>query len=255
MKNEHSKSIFRNCVRRTAAIAVIALPIILSSCSRADEPKEVEHSVAPQAVSPKGEHLIAALATTNPPIGNLPSDQPVIPRNFDWKEYRRVIEAIDALDANALEVWPSIVEHMTDTEHCTTVEHYESFYNYTVGEVCFILARNWVNRPYRGAMPGDNPLYEYQAPNNMDAVSLQKWLRGRHDKPLFEIQIESAEWALTFVRDLRLPSGLDWETERTDLLGFIKGRIAELRENQKPFPGMFFSGAIFPIDDPEAKKE
>jgi hypothetical protein len=198
--------------------------------------------ITPLEVSEKGEKLIKALATTckSPHFTQSSEYHSIFPKDFDWKEYRRVITAIKELEANAAEVFPSIIEHMTDKEYCVIVEADGSSKNYSRGDVCFQIARSWVNRGYIGTMPETSPPHcQYQAPNDMKNNELKDWFRERYNKKLlYEIQIEAAEWAITFVP--KSPS----LKEPQEILDFSKSaiqkRITELRESRKPFPAKFF---------------
>ena len=193
---------------------------------------------APMAVTEKGERLIKALSTTNRPP-RLSDDHedsrfPDFPKDFNWKEYARVRDAIKELDANSEEAWPSIVEHMTDTDYCFTADFIECAVNYSRGDVCFVIARNWISRGYFLAMPGGDG-EQFRLPVR-EPKELQEWCRARRNKTFVEIQIEAAEWAVSTIRKEQrdLPEGLERR------IAAIEGRIAKLRETNKPLREKFF---------------
>src|SRR5205823_3752932 len=115
--------------------------------------------------------------------------------------------------------------HMTDPDYCFTLSFFDSAVNATRGDVCAGIARSWMSALYSNLMPeGD----DFRVPVN-DAKELQAWCKERHGKSFAELQIESAEWAMTFLsRRKNLP------TQVSDAkIAEIKKRIAELRAGKE----------------------
>jgi len=192
---------------------------------------------APLAVVEKGERLIKALSTKNRAPKLLEGAElvfPDFPKDFDWKEYARVRDAIKDLDANSEEVWPSIVEHMTDTDYCFTARFIDSAQNYSRGDVCIVIARDWIIRGYSCLMPGGDG-QQFRLPVE-GSKALQEWCQARRNKTFVDIQVEAAEWAISTIRkEHRPPQAL---LERS--IARIEERIAKLREANKPLRAKFF---------------
>jgi hypothetical protein len=185
----------------------------------------------------KGEGLIKALSTTNHPPKLYHSPEiiyPIFPTDFDWKEYARVLAAIETLDANSENSWPIIVEHMTDTDYCFTVQFCDSAVNYSRGDVCIRIAQTWINGGYSAFMPGGDGQH-FRLPAE-GPKALQEWCRKRRDKTFVEIEIDAAEWAISTIRDERRPP-----VELLDAsISGIRARITKLRQTNKPVHRHFF---------------
>ncbi len=229
---------------------------VITATATAEEAKEViAKTAAPLIVNQKGERLINALTTTNDPPELFKTTSglrtPIFPANFNWKEYARVRAAIKDLESNIEEAWPSVIEHLTDPGFCFTVERYDSAHNDSRGDVCYEIARSWLNRAYAGLMPMDRPLYQYQAPNGMKHELLQEWCRARRDKKLYEMQIEAGEWAISIIpKESKMPKEL-----QDKAISDIQERIAKLRETRKPIPGSFFvTDVVCPYAEKDAPR-
>lgn len=198
---------------------------------------ETRNNVKPLATTEKGESLIRALKAGNQPPRIL-KGKPVFPTDFNWAEYSRTVKAITEVVNNAEEVFPSIVEHMTDEDYCITVSIYGQPINASVGEVCFRIARSWINRGYMGRMPeGSRPIVNYQAPFNMQALEFREWFREKYiNMLLYELQIEAAEWSISIIpKTSKMPKVIQ------DLsIDSINKVISELRVKRKPIRGEFF---------------
>jgi hypothetical protein len=232
--------------------------IVTGTPAGVEEPRDlIRKTRVPLTVSKNGEKLIAALATTNhaPTLFRSPGTDnrsiPIFPKDFDWKEYARVRAAIKDLEANSEIAWSSIVEHLTDSQYCFTVESYDSAHNDSRGHVCFRIAQSWLNRAYTGLMPMDRLLYQYQAPHNMNSEELQRWCSARRDKKLYEIQIEAAEWALSIIpKESKMP-----KEPQIHAVAEIQKRIKKLRESHKAIPGKYFiTDVICPFAERDAEK-
>jgi hypothetical protein len=230
--------------------------VVVAATAIAEEPEvAAAKRTASLVVSEKGERLITTLTTTNGPPKLFRTASgfivPIFPADFNWEEYARIRAAIKDLEANAEDAWPSIVEHMTDPAYCFTVEAYDSAYNYSRGDVCYEIARSWLNRAYAGSMPMDRPLYQYQAPHAMKPESLREWCRARRDKELHEMQVEAGEWAISIIpRESKMP-----KESQDKAIAAIQERIVKLRGSRKPIPGKFFvTDVICPYAEKDAAR-
>lgn len=222
-----------------ALLSISLLTVVLGSLTEADGPdKPAENSdPARLAAVEKGERLIKALSTTNRPPRLYDANEdllPIFPKDFDWKEYARVRAALKDLDANSEEVWPTIVEHMTDTDYCFTVRFIDSAVNYSRGDVCLRLAQTWISDGYAGLMPGGDG-QQFRLPGD-NPKTLQEWCRARRGKTFVEMEIDAAEWAIsTIQKEQREPREiLDLE------IAGIRERVAKLRKTNKPRRYEFF---------------
>jgi hypothetical protein len=212
--------------------AVVAVHCMSSIRGAERDPKE-----APRAADV--DRLMEALVTTN-----LPPERQEMPgggfyklkfsATFDWTEYARVVRTIKELERIAEDAWPQIVDHMLDKEYCVSTDRNGSGYNYSRGQVCYLLACNWLNRAYCGLMPLP-PHYNFQGPA-ADPKELQKWCKERRDKPMSELQIEAGEWAIAVI-----PKESNESKEEQDFaIAAIREQIAKIRESKAPMPAKFF---------------
>jgi hypothetical protein len=224
---------------RRALIYLSLIAVVPGSSTVADGPaKPAQNSDrARSAVVDKGERPIKALSTTNrPPMLHTGAEEvlPVFPKDFDWKDYSRVRAAVAELDANSDEVWPSIVEHMSDTGYCFTLRFIDSAVNCSRGDICARIAQGWIRDEYGRWMPGGDGQH-FRLPAN-DSTALQEWCRARRDRTLVEIEIDAAEWAIsTIQKEHRVAQELlDQDVSA------IRERVARLRETNKPSHSGFF---------------
>lgn len=232
------------------ALIVVAMGLTVAAVDPPESGGKPNHAGLPHVG--KGERLIEALATTNraPRLYKGPEfDYPIFPTDFDWKEYARVRDAIKDLDANSENVWPSIVEHMSDTDYCFTARFIDSAVNYSRGDVCSRIAQTWINGAYRGFMPGgegQNLRLPAEGPK-----ALQDWCRKRRNKTFVEIEIDAADWAITTIQD----EGLAPQESIDRAIDGIRARISKIRETNKPIRGQFFMrDTIIPYSAEEAAR-
>jgi hypothetical protein len=215
--------------------ALIALGPPAAADGPADKTKQADATL--MAVHDKGERLIKALATTNhsPKLFRGDDWWPLFPTGFDWKEYARVREAIKGLADNSEQEWPSIVEHMTDTDYCFTVRIIEGASNFSRGDVCVQIARSWLVGGDSIFVPDSCP--EKFMPPFKGPKELQKWCRARRDKSFVEIQIEAADLAVATIRKEHPPGRPSFIAHA---LSDLQKRAAKLRKTNRPIPGTFF---------------
>jgi hypothetical protein len=153
--------------------------------------------------------LVEALANRNPVPNLVGKDhpKPIFEKKVDWLEDDRVWMAIPVLVRNAEDAWPEMVKHIDDQRYCITLETTESgiTYNWTVGDMCrYIVAGNLAAAYHRNL----RPLTE-QARARLgwpkvarDRKKLKAWCEERSKKQLYELQIDSCQWAITELRAL-----------------------------------------------------
>jgi hypothetical protein len=213
------------------------IAVAIGPRASARDPVKSPKDSARSANVDKGEQLIKALVTSNRPprLHNGPESVfPIFPTDFDWKEYARVRDAIKDLEANSEEVWPSIVEHMCDTDYCFTARFIDSAKNYSRGDVCYRIAQTWINGAYRGFMPGgegQNLRLPAKGPK-----ALKEWCRKRRNQTFVASEIDAADWAISTIQD----EGLAPQESIDRAIDGIRARISKIREMNKPIRGQFF---------------
>jgi hypothetical protein len=225
--------------RRFLIIPFSLIAVAIGPLASASDPvKPTKDSEAARSANvDKGEQLIKALVTTNRPPRLYEGVElvfPIFPADFDWKEYARVRAAIEQLEANSEELWPTIVEHMTDTEYCFTLRICDSAVNYSRGDVCDGIARTWISAAYAAFMPGGDGR-SFRLPVK-GPKAFQKWCRARCGKTLIELEIDAAESGLSTIQEG------DWRPKviQDASINGLRAQIAKLRETNKPIHRHFF---------------
>ena len=233
--------VFQAWLRRSRQSLLVSSPLLavaIGASAVGQQPvKSLGRPESQQSDHDKGERLIKALATTNrpPKLHKGPESVfPIFPTDFDWKEYARERDAIKDLEAHSEEVWPSIVEHMSDTDYCFTAQFIDSAKNYSRGDVCSRIAQTWINGAYRGFMPGgegQNLRLPAEGPK-----ALQDWCRKRRNKTFVEIESDAADWAISTIQN----EGLASQELIDRAVNGIRARISKIRETKEPIRGQFF---------------
>lgn len=157
---------------------------------------------------------------------------PEFPKDYDWEEQERVIRAIErAMHDIDEETWRTLVRGGGDQRYALTVVFKdERAMNYTVGDVCKRLA--WCkicevcSRRFRfpADVAGKSPTID------LGVSKPWEWMKARLDRPLFEVQIEICELALTASSTERgIPKDL-LESAADE----VRREIAELRRRKQP---------------------
>jgi hypothetical protein len=146
---------------------------------------------------------------------------PIFPKDYDWNDHKRVRGALQELwNADRAELWPRLVERSADKRYSTTYIIDENCVRFTVGHICWWIARSDLLYAYQqfswqacGAMgvtimPWDFSEACYpvlSCPFGLqdarsaypDAVNggedLRKWYKERAGQPLYQLQIEVCE--------------------------------------------------------------
>jgi hypothetical protein len=144
--------------------------------------------------------MVEALANNNPtPVTIGHRHKPLFDENFDWNENSRARNSIPVLILNVELAWPQLVSHLGDERYCTTYKSFSgSSYNRTVGDICReIVLRNLSNAYFETVhfTPKEVFLNMQTASFLRDPKILQRWCADRHERKLYELQIEMCEWA------------------------------------------------------------
>lgn len=168
-------------------------------------------ALAQDKVSPKDKVrsklrvLVESLASKNPPLKleDRRATEP-IPDDYDWSEQVRVWLVIQQLIEQVEDAWPELVAHLDDNRHCVTISDClfgSGEKNWTVGNVCRILAsRTLAQVYYKQIKPESADVYRKMRTPRF-TVDLKKWCEDRSMKALYELQIETCEWACKELED------------------------------------------------------
>jgi hypothetical protein len=194
------------------------------------------------AASPKT--LLDSLVNHNVP--------PVIPegytavfrKDYDWTERDRVRKAIDRVAKRAEELWPALVEHLTDERYCITWGS-EGDENLSVGDICRQIISDNLSEAYHRRLPEGSDEMIHRRLIAPDVAchglkSLKKWCEERKGKKLFELQVESSEWAIREIRGLSRVS----EKDRRQATDSIRKVVASLLRTRQAIAPASFSARI-----------
>jgi hypothetical protein len=162
------------------------------------------------------------------------ANQPIFDVTYKWSEQDRIQRAIQRLVDHAEEAWPEMVEHLDDKRYCLTHGYEEGSYNVTVGWVCARIISDYLSEAYFRQFPDDSDAGE-QAFNRLDIShiatdgNLKAWCVRRNGKRLYELQIETCEWAILEVPKLDEMTDAD----RQKWIVAIKDQVEDLREFKK----------------------
>jgi len=129
---------------------------------------------------------------------------PIFGTKFDWPENDRVWKAISLLVEHAEDAWPELVRHLDDERYCITLKAWSGFtYNWTVGEMCReIIGRNLAEAYYQDLRPLTMDVHAKLAGPAVarDIKKLKLWCEERSKKKLYQLQMETCEWAIAQLR-------------------------------------------------------
>jgi hypothetical protein len=177
--------------------------------------------------------ILDSLVNQNIPPAVRRGSEPVFREDYDWTERDRVLKALDRVADRAEELWPTLVEHLTDDRYCITVELSEETVNLSVGSICCRIISNNLAEAYYRCLPKDSEvmLRRLEAPDvaSHGSKSLKKWCDERKGRKLYELQVESSEWAIRTIRGL---SGVS-EEERKQAVNSITKMIKSLNDTKR----------------------
>lgn len=170
------------------------------------------------------------LATTNPPatIRGEAGHQRASWKKLDSKEANRVDAALKDVIRRFEELWPELVEHLSDDRYCKTVGIDAGYpRNWSVCDICQHIIGETLSEPYYQHMPGTKSNFNrFRIPAfAKDKDKLRQWCWDRKDRQLYELQIEACEWALGEIK------GSDG-----GLITAIKKEIEDLKKSKAAVP-------------------
>ena len=191
--------------------------------------------------------LVEALVNRNPAPHLVGPEhcQPIFDKTFDWAENQRVWDAVPVLIRRAESAWPELVRHLDDDRYCMTLESWSGFtYNWTVGKMCHeIVSRNMAEAYYRNIRPLTKIVHlrlsRPEVANN--TTMLKSWCQKRSAKRLYELQIESCQWAITELKAGVLDDQLPQLPQR-EWIAAIEAEIESLQASKKAVPFKGFGG-------------
>ncbi len=132
--------------------------------------------------------------------------KPLYPDAYSWAAESRVHSAIrDLGEADSEELWRQLVSNFDDKRYCMIwVGQMGRVHDTTVGDVCFWIAHGDLLHAYLPFAPhpgGRGPVPAALQPFH-SRDELTEWLRPRRDKPLYELQIDAAELAVSCLPDV-----------------------------------------------------
>jgi hypothetical protein len=184
------------------------------------------------------EQLIASLANQNPPpkiVGEVPEQQSLFVKEYDWKEQDRVLKAIQNVVDHAVDAWPALINHLDDKAYCITFEHEQSVWNHSIGDICYIILLENMTAAYMPHIPAEETAFLLLRHPDIiprDDSKFKLWCREQHKKgrTLYELQVEMCQWALKEIPKLKQVT----EQEKYESFQNIQKEIERLRTTKKP---------------------
>lgn len=133
-----------------------------------------------------------------------PAAVPLFSKDYDWKEDERVQKALNKLSSDkSIELWEALVQRANDKQYCMTTYSWnnDDAENYTVGDVCSLLAYDRLCNVFVKHLPSVAP---YGCPVRLWSIrdDLLTWRKERKRKSLYELQIEACEMAIRKLRQV-----------------------------------------------------
>lgn len=189
------------------------------------------------------KNMVEALVNHNAPpmIVNDGDGRAVFAENYDWSEQDRIPKLIATLMDRAEEAWPELVHALDDKRYSVTFRIHDYPSNWSVGNVCKEIISDYLARGYyfhSVADDADGRQWDVAMMNPVPRKDLTKWCQARKDKKLYELQIETCQWAITKIPDF-FPKAS--EDSRRKAIVAIKAEITLLDATRKPLrPECFY---------------
>jgi hypothetical protein len=199
------------------------------------------------SAEPDGKSLIDAVANRNPKpeivdvkgVRTPHLLMPLYSETYNWAEEERVHRAIQELaEADSEELWPKLMANLGDKRYCMMYTNYNTVsrdYEATVGDVCFWIGLKDLRHAYYPMAPRQRrrgPILPQLAQPFFSADELTEWWRSRRNKPLYEIQIDLADLAVSRVEQAEATVVSKEDAEK--FIAGVKKVAAELRAAKKP---------------------
>lgn len=223
-------------------IAILSVPVSLQSC----EPSRADTNGSLKKANNKmfdAEKMVEALVNHNPPpqIVDDGDARAVFPENYNWNEQGRVPKVIESLMEHAEEAWPELVNALNDKRYSVTFRIHDCPSNWSVGNVCAEIISDYLAQGYyfhdvHDAAEGRR--WDIIMMNPVARKDLKMWCQERKDKKLYELQIETCEWAITKIPEF-FPRASD--NSRQKATEAIRAVIKSLNATKKPLrPQCFY---------------
>ena len=184
--------------------------------------------------------MVDAIVNRNKPpklvdrTGGWPKRVALFSERYDWKEDKRVRNALDTLyQDTTVELWEELVRKTGESGYCVTVvsSQNEDADIESVGSVCNCLASARLEAVFEDHLP-DDPLTR-PGPVRLDLGigNLADWRKARAKKVLYQLQIEVCEVALVELAKVDGVSAKEKALARKK----IEAEIRRLRRTKKPF--------------------
>lgn len=145
--------------------------------------------------------------------------------------------AFESLTPHGEDAWQELVGHLDDGRYSITFNASATSgdaYNWSVGQVCRQIILSYLTDGYLHHVHRmDKPSYRRLRDFVHDGKALKAWCVKRSGKPLFELQIEVAQWALAELERggfERIP-----EPRRLEWIVAVEAVIESLRSSKKAF--------------------
>lgn len=232
---------FRWLVTSLIGMSVLSCPLSL----QADEPSQAN---APGAQKKVNDRMFDAKRTVESPVNhNSPptiirggNARAVFPEDYDWCEQRRVSEVIESLMEHAEEAWPELVNALSDDRYSVTFNIHDSPSNWRIGHVCAEIIYDYLAQGY----------FSHSVPDTVDGRrwraimmrpaardDLTKWCQERKNKRLYELQIETCEWAIAEIPESFPMASADWQQKA---IAEIRAEIRSLKTAKKALRPDYF---------------
>jgi len=184
--------------------------------------------------------MVEAIANRNKPPKIVsrrrvcPTELPLFPKEYDWKEEERVRKALDKLHQDkSVELWEAMVQKANDRRYCVASYSGSSsdVYIDSVGGICSGLAYGRLCEVFEQHLPSlpphGCPIQFWNVREDMPA-----WRKARKDKSLYQLQIEVCDMALRELPKIRADDISD--KEKVEARKKIEAEIAKLRRTKRP---------------------
>ena len=200
--------------------------------------------------------MVEALANRNPAPEIVERSRwyPVFAKNYDWPAYGRAWLAFGTLIEHAEDAWQEMVGHLGDDRYSITFKAVSTSgygFNWSVGDVCGEIIVSYLTEGFLQHLQLDKPAYaRLRMPDvTRDRRKLRAWCEQRSVKRLFELQIETCEWAIA-----ELKKGGFTGMSTSQRVAAIQSEIDRLRASKQAFHLHSFGEFAAPYSKVEANR-
>jgi hypothetical protein len=128
-----------------------------------------------------------------------------------------------------------LVKHLDDTRYCITAEYLDrGTHNWEVGDVCDEIVGRWLAAAYYRNVTESELVYARLRKPDMlrDRKKGKLWCEERSEKPLWQLQVETCEWMLPEIAELKPVPAL---IRRAWVAGIV-AEMKSLRDSKRAVP-------------------